>query len=46
MAKIGYVRVSTDDQDTSRQDIMMEEQKVSKVFREKISGKNADRPDS
>lgn len=45
MAKIGYVRVSTDDQDTSRQDIMMEEQKVSKVFREKISGKNADRPE-
>lgn len=45
MAKIGYIRVSTDDQDTSRQDIMMEEQKVSKVFREKISGKDADRPE-
>lgn len=41
MAKIGYVRVSTDDQDTIRQDLMMKEQKVEKVFREKISGKSA-----
>ena len=46
MAKIGYVRVSTDDQDTLRQDLMMQEQKVEKVFREKISGKSAaERPE-
>ena len=45
MSKIGYVRVSTDDQDTIRQDLMMKEQKVEKVFREKISGKNAERPE-
>ena len=41
MSKIGYVRVSTDSQETARQDLAMEEQKVEKVFREKISGKSA-----
>ena len=45
MAKIGYVRVSTIAQNTERQDLMMEEQKVDKIFREKISGKNAERPE-
>lgn len=42
--KIGYVRVSTEEQNTIRQDILMEQLGVDKVFTEKISGKNADRP--
>lgn len=42
--KIGYVRVSTLEQNTARQDIMMREQEIEKVFTEKISGKSADRP--
>lgn len=42
--KVGYVRVSTEDQNTARQDIMMQDQGIEKVFSEKISGKNADRP--
>lgn len=41
MARIGYIRVSTDSQDTARQDLAMQEQKVEKVFREKLSGKSA-----
>lgn len=43
--KVGYVRVSTEEQNTARQDIMMQEYGVEKVFSEKISGKNADRPE-
>lgn len=43
--KVGYVRVSAEDQNTIRQEIMMKELGVEKVFIEKISGKNADRPE-
>ena len=42
--KIGYVRVSTEEQNTARQDALMEELGVEKVFVDKASGKNRDRP--
>ncbi len=37
--KVGYVRVSTEEQNTARQEVMMEELGVEKVFMEKVSGK-------
>ena len=42
--KVGYVRVSTKEQNTARQDEMMEALSVEKVFTEKVSGKNMNRP--
>lgn len=44
MAIIGYVRVSTQEQNEDRQLTIMEQYKADKVFTEKISGKNTDRP--
>jgi DNA invertase Pin-like site-specific DNA recombinase len=41
MARIGYLRVSTTDQNTDRQELGA----VDKVFEDKISGKNLDRPE-
>ncbi len=45
--KIAYIRVSTLDQDTVRQDNMMRDLGIREenTFREKQSGKNADRPE-
>ena len=42
--KIGYVRVSTEEQNTARQDVLMAELGVEKVFVDKASGKKKDRP--
>ena len=42
--KVGYARVSTEEQNTARQEIIMEQLGVEKVFIDKMSGKNADRP--
>lgn len=42
--KIGYIRVSTEEQNTIRQEVLMEEMGVEKVYIEKASGKNANRP--
>lgn len=42
--KVGYIRVSTKDQNTARQEVLMQEQGVDKVFIEKISGKVVNRP--
>lgn len=42
--KVGYVRVSTEEQNTARQEIVMERLGVEKVFIDKCSGKNANRP--
>ena len=42
--RIGYVRVSTDAQNTARQDELMHELNVEKVYTDKQSGKNKDRP--
>lgn len=42
---IGYIRVSTRDQSTGRQSDGMQSLKLDKVFEEKLSGKNKDRPE-
>lgn len=42
--KIGYVRVSTKEQNTARQDELMKSMGVDKVFYDKMSGKDTDRP--
>ena len=43
--KVGYIRVSTEEQNTIRQEILMAELGVEKIYIEKASGKNADRPE-
>lgn len=42
--KIGYVRASDEGQNTIRQEIIMEQLGVERVYIEKASGKNKDRP--
>lgn len=42
--KIGYIRVSTKEQNTIRQEILMQDLGVDKIYIEKISGKNTNRP--
>ena len=44
MSKIGYARVSTRDQNLARQIEKLHDAGVNKIFQEKLSGKNADRP--
>lgn len=41
--KIFYARVSTEDQNLERQLVMAKENKVEKIFQEKLTGKNQDR---
>lgn len=41
--KVGYVRVSTAEQNTIRQEVMMEELGVDKIFVDRASGKNTAR---
>ena len=43
--KIGYVRISTQEQNTIRQEVMLRELGVDEIFIDKASGKNADRPE-
>ena len=43
--RVGYIRVSTKEQNTIRQEIMMQTLGVEKVYIEKCSGKNTDRPE-
>ena len=43
--KIGYVRVSTQEQNTVRQEVMMRDLGVDHLYIDKASGKNADRPE-
>ena len=43
--EIGYVRVSTQEQNTIRQEVMLRELGVDEIFIDKASGKNADRPE-
>ena len=43
--RVGYVRCSTAEQNEARQLKMMENQDVEKVFLDKASGKNTDRPE-
>lgn len=42
--KVGYVRISTREQNTARQDVLMEKLGVEKVYTDKLSGKNTERP--
>ncbi len=42
--KIGYVRVSTKEQNTARQEELMKSLGVDKVYIDKMSGRNTDRP--
>lgn len=44
MPKIGYVRVSTIEQQTDRQEIALAEVGIEKLFIEKVSGKTTERP--
>ena len=43
--QVGYVRVSTAEQNTARQEVLMCELGVDRVFIDRASGKNADRPE-
>ena len=43
--KVGYVRISTREQNTARQDVLMEQLGVERVYTDKLSGKNTERPE-
>ena len=43
--RVAYERVSTTGQSTLRQDVLMQDQQIEKVFIEKISGKDRNRPE-
>lgn len=43
--KIGYVRVSTAEQNTARQEVIMEALEVDSVYIDRVSGKDARRPE-
>lgn len=45
MLKIGYIRVSTAEQNTVRQEVMMRDLGVSELYIDRASGKSADRPE-
>lgn len=42
--KVGYIRVSTKEQNTARQDELMKTLGAEKIYTDKLSGKNTDRP--
>lgn len=44
MSKIGYIRVSTEQQETARQQKIMCDYQVARIFSEKLSGASTDRP--
>ena len=44
MSRIGYIRVSTEHQETARQQEIMCDYQVDRIFSEKISGANKNRP--
>lgn len=43
--KVGYIRVSTQEQNTIRQEVLMQELGAEQVFIDRMSGKNLDRPE-
>lgn len=43
--RVAYERVSTSGQSTLRQDVIMKDQNIERVFTEKISGKDRNRPE-
>ena len=42
--KVGYIRISTIEQNEARQEVLMEQLGVDRVYMDKMSGKNKDRP--
>lgn len=42
--KVGYIRVSTAEQNTARQEVLMEQLGVERMYIDKMSGKTVDRP--
>ena len=42
--KIGYIRVSTQEQNTVRQEVLMDALGVEQIYIDKMSGKNSERP--
>lgn len=42
--RIGYVRVSTKEQNTARQEVLMNELGAEKIYVDKMTGKNTNRP--
>lgn len=42
--QVGYIRISTPEQNIARQEVLMQELGVEKVFIDRMSGKNTDRP--
>lgn len=42
--KIGYIRISTAEQNIARQEVLMQELGVEQIYIDKISGKSMDRP--
>ena len=42
--QVGYIRISTPEQNIARQEVLMQELGVEKVFLDRMSGKNTDRP--
>ena len=42
--KLGYIRVSTQEQNAIRQEALMESLGVDEVYIDRMSGKNTDRP--
>ena len=44
LMKVGYIRVSTQEQNIARQELIMEQLGVDRIYIDKMSGKSADRP--
>lgn len=42
--RVGYIRVSTAEQNTARQEVLMEQLEVDKIYIDRMSGKSKDRP--
>ncbi len=43
--KIGYIRVSTQEQNPIRQEVLMQDLGVDEIYIDHMSGKNMDRPE-
>lgn len=43
--KIGYIRISTTDQNTARQELLMAQLGVDEIYIDRMSGKNTNRPE-
>ena len=43
--KIGYIRCSSSDQNTARQEVLMQELGVEQIYIDRMSGKNTERPE-